>query len=188
MLWHILKVLKNINLPEDVKVGLDSGYSDGDNLKFAEEEGIDLYVPSRAQAQKFDGKEETLNHDNYEYDEDNNELIADGIRYKYRGLYTRKCGRKIYSFYNKEIKKKKDVPYYFRERLRMRDKMETDEAKKVYSLRKITVEPVYGNLKQNLGFREFLLRGKEKVKIEFNLACIAHNLQKIWRMRRGVGC
>jgi transposase len=37
---------------------------------------------------------------------------------------------------------------------------------------------VYGNIKQNLGFREFLPRGKEKVKIEFNLACIAHNLRK----------
>jgi len=78
-----------------------------------------------------------------------------------------------------ELGKKKDVPFYFRERLRMRDKMKTDEAKKVYSLRKITVEPVYGNIKQNLGFREFLLRGKEKVKIEFNLVCIAHNLMKI---------
>ena len=85
-------------------------------------------------------------------------------------------------------KKKKDVPFYFRERLRMRDKMKTDEAKKVYSLRKITVEPVYGNIKQNLGFREFLLRGKEKVKIEFNLVCIAHNLMKIWRMKGAVGC
>ena len=95
---------------------------------------------------------------------------------------------KILSYYNDKLGKKKDVPFYFRERLRMRDKMETDEAKKVYGLRKITVEPVYGNIKQNLGFREFLLRGKEKVKTEFNLACIAHNLQKIWRMRGAVGC
>ena len=95
---------------------------------------------------------------------------------------------KILSYYNDKLGKKKDVPFYFRERLRMRDKMETDEAKKVYGLRKITVEPVYGNIKQNLGFREFLLRGKEKVKIEFNLVCIAHNLMKIWRMKGAVGC
>ena len=74
------------------------------------------------------------------------------------------------------------VPFLFRERLRMKEKMETKEAKEVYDLRKITVEPVYGNLKQNLGFREFLLKGLEKVKTEFNLACIAHNLQKIWRL------
>ena len=70
----------------------------------------------------------------------------------------------------------------------MKDKMEAEEARKIYRLRKITVEPVYGNLKENLGFRGFLLRGVEKVKIEFNLACIAHKLQKIWRMGGFVGC
>jgi len=143
-----------------------------------------LYVPSRAQAQEFDGKEQSLNHDKYEYDEEKNELIADGVRYRFRGFYTRKNGKKIVSFYNEEIKRKKDVPFYFKERLQMKEKMNTDESKKIYSLRKITVEPVYGHMKQNLGFREFLLRGLEKVKIEMNLISIAHNLQKIHRMMR----
>ncbi|MBS3175526.1 transposase [Candidatus Woesearchaeota archaeon] len=46
------------------------------------------------------------------------------------------------------------------------------------------MEPVYGHIKQNLGFREFLLRGLEKVKIEMNLISIAHNLGKIHRMIR----
>lgn len=184
---QVRNIKENIQLPKETKVGLDSGYSDGDNIKFAEDEDIDLYVPSRAQAQKLDGKEESLNHDNYEYDEETNELIAEGIRYRYRGTYTRKGGRKIHSFYNAEIKKKKDVPYYFRGRLRMKEKMGSEEGKKVYSLRKVSVEPVYGHIKQNLGFREFLLRGLPKVKIEFNLACIAHNLQKIWRLRGAIG-
>jgi len=147
-----------------------------------------LYVPSRAQAQELDDKDQTLNHDQYEYDEKTNELICKGKRYRYRGMYTRKNGRKIHSFYNKELKKKKDVPFYFKERLRMRNKMATEKGKKVYGLRKITVEPVYGNIKQNLGFREFLLRGLKNVKIEFNLACIAHNLQKIWRLSQANAC
>ncbi len=51
----------------------------------------------------------------------------------------------------------------------MNKKMNTDEGKQIYSLRKTTVEPVYGNIKQNLGFREFLLRGLVGVKIEMNL-------------------
>ena len=62
-------------------------------------------------------------------------------------------------------------------------KTETDEAKEVYRLRKMTVDPVIGNIKQNLGFREFLLRGLDKVKIEMNLVSIADNLQKIWKIR-----
>lgn len=40
------------------------------------------------------------------------------------------------------------------------------------------VEPVFGNLKQNKGFRRFMLRGKEKVMIEAGLLAIAHNLKK----------
>ena len=185
---QIRNVKENIKLPDKTKVALDSGYSDSENIKYAEDEGIDLYVPSRAQAQELDGKEQTLNHDNYEYDKKTNELICEGKRYRYRGMYTRKNGRKIHSFYNKELKKKKDVPFYFKERLRMRDKMKTEKGKKVYSLRQITIEPVYGNIKQNLGFREFLLRGLEKVKIEMNLVCIAHNLQKIWRLSQANAC
>jgi len=81
-----------------------------------------------------------------------------------------------------ELGKKKDVPFYFRERLLMKEKMNPDESRKIYSLRKITVEPVYGHMKQNLGFRKFLLRGLEKVKIEMNLISIAHNLLKIHRI------
>lgn len=44
----------------------------------------------------------------------------------------------------------------------------------------MNVEPVYRNIKQNLGFREFLLRGKEKVKIKFNLVCIAQTSKEVY--------
>lgn len=44
--------------------------------------------------------------------------------------------------------------------------------------RPIDVEPVFGNIKQNHGFRRFMLRGKEKVSIEWGLLSIAHNLRK----------
>ena len=180
-------VKENIKLTKETKVGVDCAYSDGINIKFAEDENVDLYVPSRAQAQEFDGKEQSLNHDKYEYDQKKDELIVDGKRFRFKGLYIRKDGKKILMYYNDKLKKKKDVPFYFRERLRMRDKMEKEESKEVYRLRKCTVEPVIGNIKQNLGFREFLLRGLEKVKIEVNLVSIAHNLGKIWRLTRAPG-
>ena len=48
-----------------------------------------------------------------------------------------------------------------------------------YKKRMHTAEPPFGNLKHNLGYRSFLLRGLPKVKGEFNLMCIAHNLKKI---------
>jgi hypothetical protein len=40
------------------------------------------------------------------------------------------------------------------------------------------VEPVFANIKQNHGFRRFMLRGKEKVEIEWGLLAIAQNLRK----------
>ena len=186
---QVKNIKENVKLSKKTKVGVDCGFSSGDNIKFAEDENIDLYVPSRAQAQKFDGKDETLKHDNYEYDEQKDEIIADDIRYPYHHSYIRKnTGKKILVYQLPGAKQRKQVPEFFRERLRMRDKMEKPESKEAYNLRKITVEPVYGNLKENLGFRGFLLRGLEKVKIEFNLVCIAHNLQKIWRLRSANSC
>jgi len=185
---QIKNVKDNIRLRRGTKIALDCGYSDGINIRYAQDNKIDLYVPSRAQAQGLDGKDETLNHDNYEYDKKRDAIYCEEHWFKRSGYYERKDGKKIWTFYSKELKKKKDIPYYFIERLRMKKKMERKESKKTYNLRKITVEPVYGNIKQNLGFREFLLRGVEKVKIEFNLVCIAHNLQKIHRMAAAMDC
>ena len=71
----------------------------------------------------------------------------------------------------------------FRSRLRMRDKMETDEGKEIYRWRKITVEPVIGQIKENLGFRQFCLRGLEGARIEIRIVSIVHNLKKIWKHR-----
>ena len=181
-------VKENIKLAKETKVGVDCGYSDGVNIKFAEDDKIDLYVPSRAQAQEFDGKEQSLNHDKYEYDCKKDELIVDGKRFRFKREYTRKDGRRISTYYSDKLKKKKDVPFYFRERLKMRDKMEKEESKDVYRLRKSTVEPVIGNIKQNLGFREFLLKGLHGTKFEMNLVSIAHNLQKIWKMTQVSEC
>jgi hypothetical protein len=48
-----------------------------------------------------------------------------------------------------------------------------------YRLRKCVVEPVFGQIKQARGFRQFLLRGLDKVKAEWAMICTAHNLTKL---------
>jgi len=50
-------------------------------------------------------------------------------------------------------------------------------------MRKYVIEPVIGNIKENLGFRQFLVRGLNGAKLELNLVSIAHNLKKIWIVR-----
>ena len=63
---------------------------------------------------------------------------------------------------------------------RMKAKMELAESKQVYSKRKETSELTYAHIKYNLGFTEFLTRGIQGVKAEWNLACAASNLRRIW--------
>ena len=61
----------------------------------------------------------------------------------------------------------------------MRAKLNTEEGTEQYQKRMYTIEPVFGQMKQDRGFREFLLRGKRKTKIEFLMMCTVHNIKKI---------
>ena len=102
-------VKANIKLKKDTKVALDCGYSDGINIKFAEDRGIDLYVPSRSQAQEIEGKEQTLNHDNYEYDWKKDEIIVGKDRFRYSGMYERNGVKKVFTYYCQKLHKKKGI-------------------------------------------------------------------------------
>jgi transposase len=61
----------------------------------------------------------------------------------------------------------------------MRDKLRRAGRRSRYRLRKQIVEPVFGQIKQARGFRQFLLRGIDKVSAEWALICTAHNLTKL---------
>ncbi len=63
---------------------------------------------------------------------------------------------------------------------RMRRKLRTIKGRRCYGLRKELSEPVFGQIKQARGFRQFLLRGKEKVGHEWRLICTGHNLLKLF--------
>jgi len=60
----------------------------------------------------------------------------------------------------------------------MRAKLNTEEGTEQYQKRMCTVEPVFGQMKEDRGFRGFLLR-KRKAKIEFTMMCTVHNIKKI---------
>jgi transposase len=68
---------------------------------------------------------------------------------------------------------------------RMERKLETKVGAAVYATRKFIVEPVFGQIKQARGFRQFLLRGIEKVRGEWALICITHNLLKFHKICSG---
>ena len=72
------------------------------------------------------------------------------------------------------------TPYSSSSRLR-EEPERPPRGRQAYARRKVTVEPVFGQIEQGRGFRQFLLRGMEKVRTEWSLICTGHNILKLWR-------
>ena len=65
---------------------------------------------------------------------------------------------------------------------RMAHRLDTAAGKQLYGLRKQTVEPVFGIIKEAIGFRRFLLRGQEKVSLEWTLVSTSYNLKRLFNL------
>jgi transposase len=64
---------------------------------------------------------------------------------------------------------------------RMARKLRTKKGREKYARRKAIIEPIFGQVKQVLGFRQFALRGLAAMRSEWRLMCTVHNLLKLWR-------
>jgi hypothetical protein len=181
----------------------DSGYGGYASYEYLEERGIDGYVPDKYFHQYKSGeykKEENRYHySNFVYDASGDSYTCpEGKRlayYKtrkkktksrqwnhkvYKGTECSDCGKR--SLCTKS--KVRELLIDIREPLlrRMREKLLSKEGALKYFKRQYTIEPLFGHLKYNLGYRSFLLRGVEKVRAEFKLMCIGWNLQKMFKM------
>ena len=66
---------------------------------------------------------------------------------------------------------------------RMKHRLKTTTGNAVYALRKVTSEPVFGIIKAVMGFRSFMLRGKEAVAGEWSLTCMAYNIKRMYTLK-----
>lgn len=73
------------------------------------------------------------------------------------------------------------VPDHLTPKQRMARKLRTKKGRETYRKRKWMVEPVFGQIKEFRGFRQFLLRSLEKMQGEWTLMCLTHNLLKAFR-------
>jgi transposase len=73
------------------------------------------------------------------------------------------------------------IPYQATIKERMSRKLRTKRGRSTYAKRKHIVEPVFGQIKQVRGFRQFSLRGLVKCQYEWDLVCLTHNLLKLFR-------
>jgi transposase len=65
----------------------------------------------------------------------------------------------------------------------MAHRLKTTLGKMLYKLRKQTVEPVFGIIKEVMGFRRFSLRGHAKVSLEWTLVCVSYNLKRLFALK-----
>ena len=170
------------------KASADSGYYSSDNLTRMEDRGIDAYIPD-------DGHKQENKQRNLEYDAENDcykcpmgKVLKFAKERAIKGLTYRvyRCCRCTGCAMAAECKGQTKHPIkelYVRvggeAEDRMRAKMSSKEGKAIYRLRKQIVEPVFGNIKWNMGMRRLLLRGLKGASIEYYLACICHNMGKI---------
>jgi IS5 family transposase len=73
------------------------------------------------------------------------------------------------------------IPKSLTPKQRMARTLRTKQGRNIYKKRKGQVEPVFGQIKQATGFRQFSLRGLQKMNAEWQLVCLTHNLLKLWR-------
>jgi hypothetical protein len=68
----------------------------------------------------------------------------------------------------------------------MARRLKTKVGKALYKLRKQTVEPVFGIIKEVMGFRRFHLRGREKASLEWTLVCVSYNFKRMFVLKNGL--
>lgn len=179
-------------MPE--KASADAGYFSAENIQAAEKAKVDAYI-----AASKEGKEKGNNYDKtnfaYQAETDTYRCPAGRIlilkqtqnaenpdkptKWVYEGQDCQGCP------FQKECAKAKSGKRTITRtegdpiREEMRTKVQSDEGKAIYKQRKSIVEPVWGEIKEVQGFRQFNLRGEAKVDGEFVLLALSYNLRKI---------
>jgi len=197
---------RNSTKAEKIKVLADSGYGSGENLAEIEKRSnIDPYIPDMRYQGKQRGRKTAEGYEFHSskfiyHKEENYCVCPEGKTLNFVKLqrhhnkeyllYKSSNCKKCKHFQNCANGRKSKYIWISKDRHlveKMREKLSKEEGSKIYRRRKITVEPVLGNLSQNLGFREFLLRGLEKVRGEYSLICTAHNILKIAKFLKQQG-
>ena len=93
-------------------------------------------------------------------------------------LHSWKKGKKYLTLYVPILKYKENLSQ------QMREKIDTPKYKKIYSRRMQIIEPVFADITYCKGITRFTLRGKEKVKVQWLLYCIVHNIGKCNKVDR----
>jgi hypothetical protein len=190
-----IEKFKNLHGKTPKRLLADKGYSSEDNYAFCENSGIDAYIPNYA---------EPIDLSRYSYDKKRDAYTDSmGRIYVFKqhmekrdGSVTRGRPRKtenkqsghelykrvVYEYRNKKtgVKKYLVVSGRWQEYVKkQKEKLSSSRGRRLYQKRMHDVEGVFANIKKNLGFTAFNLRGLAGVAAEWTLISLAHNLKKV---------
>jgi len=178
----------------EVTMLAEKGYYSGEQITACLEEGI---VPIVAVKETSVTMETGYDIDDFGYDEEKDVLICS------QGKELQRHGEKDIRYYNKEAcsncknrekctQNKKGVRRIKvnggKEILILRSaKKRYRENREIYRKRQEIIEQIFGNIKRQMGFEYFLLRGFPKVKAEAALIFTAYNMKRVWNIMKGKG-
>lgn len=195
-----LKQVKQMNGLVPKQIIADAGYGSEENYLYLQENNYDPYVKYNTfhKEQKRKTQKDPFWTGNWPYEKEKDEFrCPQGKRLTY--IYTKhektkhgyETETRVYecedcsgcpvkdqctkSSANRQMQRNIRLEQY---REDTRNRLLSETGKIIYGKRKIEVEPVFGHLKWNREFKRFLLRGLEKVKTEWGILCIAHNMLK----------
>lgn len=190
-----LQKFKNLHGTPPKRLLADKGYSSEDNYAFCETSSINAYIPNYS---------EPTDLSRYTYDK-TKDVYADpqGRTYVFKHHMEKRDGtiargrprkgenkkdqhglykRSIYEYRNRKtgVKKYLAVSHRWQEYVKQqKEKLSSRFGKRLYKKRMTDVEGVFANIKKNLGFTAFNLRGLAGVAAEWTLISLAHNLKKV---------
>ena len=182
----------------------DSGYVTYESMATAENEGRTILGPDRLYEKDLyeTHKKGTYSKSKFTYDNENDCYCCPaGQILEFKRMIKGPASDLIFLYENKiacagcpkaslcigKNGKYRRIHRDYREMLRenMRERLNSNEGYLLYAIRSQIVEPTFGNIKQNKGFRQFYYRGFEKVRTEWKLVCSGVNLNKIIEFLQG---
>lgn len=201
LLGSYIEKIKVLNRIKPQKLVADAGYGSEENYDYLENENIEAYVKynyfdreNRPRYKPDNYRAEGMEYDEYsdEYKCPNNQTLTylytsnqkswNGYRQKVR-IYgaenCQACNLKelcTKSKNNKKIWVNENLEWH---KTKVKEKLLSEEGERLRKERNVDVEGVFGQIKQNMGIRRFMLRSLEKVNVEFGIIALAHNFRKL---------
>lgn len=186
----MLKEVEEITGAKPEKAIFDAGYYSKDNLEETKDSGTECYVTSKKWEEEIKEKESEvgsiISKGDVDEASDCNEVAGPILTTSTNNLTENSEAGSLVEAEgiadaSKKCDKEKDVVE------EMAKKLQSEEGKEIYRKRKWIVEPVFGQIKCNLGFNRFRLKGIKKARGEWLLECICHNIKKInnWLLDKG---